>query len=58
MKKVGEERALARKELQESTEELAQLTEENEQSQKERVLEITKNNPEKTEQLIKSWIGE
>ena len=58
MKRVSEERHAHTDALPESTEDIAQLAEENEPSQKERILDITRNNPEKTAQLIKGWIGE
>jgi flagellar M-ring protein FliF len=58
LKKVTREGSFDRKELPPGSEGYAQIPETREVSQKERVLEISKDNPEKTEQLIKGWIGD
>jgi flagellar M-ring protein FliF len=58
IKKMAGETILERKELPPGTEKYAQISESREVSQKERALETVKRSPEKTEQLLKGWIGE
>lgn len=58
IKKMTREAVLERKELPAGSKEYAQIPESGEISQKDRVLEISKNNPGKTDQIIKGWMGE
>jgi len=57
IKKVSTEAVIKAKELPEPSGEYAQISETHARNQKEKVLELTKRNPEKTHQLIKGWIG-
>jgi len=58
IKKMARDTILERRELPSGTEEYARISESREVSQKERALETIKRSPEKTEQLLKGWIGE
>jgi len=58
IKKMASENILERKELPSGTEGYAQISESREVIQKGRALETVKRSPEKTEQLLKGWIGE
>ena len=46
------------KELPPGSQEIPQIPETQGMSPKEKVLEVSKSNPEKTEQLLKGWISE
>ncbi|MBW1674871.1 MAG: flagellar M-ring protein FliF, partial [Deltaproteobacteria bacterium] len=58
IKKMARENILERKELPSGTEGYPQISESREMNQKEKALETVKRSPEKTEQLLKGWIGE
>jgi len=58
IKKMARETILERKELPSGTKEYARISEPREMSQKEKALETVRSSPEKTEQLLKGWIGE
>jgi flagellar M-ring protein FliF len=58
MKAVTKEAMFATEELTRVSEEYAQLPESRGMDMKNRVREISQKNPEKTQQLIKGWIGE
>lgn len=57
LRQVSREATPQRKELA-GGEEIAQIPAANEANQKEEVLKITKEDPDKTDQLLKGWIGE
>jgi flagellar M-ring protein FliF len=58
IRKVSDQGTLRNKELTASANEYEQIPQTAGVRQKERVFEISRNNPEKTEQLLKGWIGE
>ena len=58
LKKMASEPIFENQQLQTAAEGVQQLPARENLDPRERVLEITKNEPEKAEQLIKSWIGE
>jgi len=58
LKKMTKETAAERRELPGSQKEYDQLEESREPSRKEKVLELSRSNPEKTQKLIRGWIGE
>jgi len=58
IKKMARETILERKELPSGTEGYPKISETREMSQKEKALETVRRSPEKTEQLLKGWIGE
>ncbi len=58
LKKVAGETVFERKGLPPGAKEYTQIAESGEKSQKEKALEISRSSPERTEQLIKGWIGE
>jgi len=58
MKRITGETIFERAKLPSDTEEYAQIPELKDVSRKQKVLEVTKKSPEKTEQLLKGWIGE
>jgi len=59
VKQIASETIFERKELPGGPQgEVAQIPEPTDKSQRDRVVEVSKANPEKTEQLIKGWIGE
>jgi len=58
IKKMARETISERKELPSGTEGYSQISESREMSQKEKALETVKHSPEKTQQLLKGWIGE
>ena len=58
LKKMARETVSERRELPPGAKEYTQIAESGERSQKEKALEISRSSPERTEQLIKGWIGE
>jgi flagellar M-ring protein FliF len=58
LKKMASEPVFENQQLQPAGESPQQIPAKDTIGQRERVLEMSKSNPEKTEQLIKSWIGE
>jgi flagellar M-ring protein FliF len=58
LKKMASEPIFDKQQLQTAGESPQQIPASDTTGQRERVLEMSKSNPEKTEQLIKSWIGE
>ena len=58
IKKMARENILESKELPSGTEGYPQISESREMSQKEKALETVRRSPEKTEQVLKGWIGE
>jgi flagellar M-ring protein FliF len=58
LKKVSRETVVERRELPEAEKGYEQIKDSREASQKERILELSRSNPGKTQQLIKGWIGE
>jgi len=58
MKAVTKETLFATEELTRVSEEYAQLPESRGMDMKNRVREISQNNPEKAQQLIRGWLGE
>jgi len=58
VKNITKEVTIKSRELASASEEYAKLTESGGMGKKDRVREITQNDPEKAQQLIKGWIGE
>ncbi|MFW6147564.1 MAG: flagellar basal-body MS-ring/collar protein FliF [Thermodesulfobacteriota bacterium] len=58
LKKMAKETVAERRELQGTRQEYEQLEQGREPNQKERVLELSRSDPEKTQKLIRGWIGE
>jgi len=58
MKTITKEAVFTNEELTAVSDEYAQLPESRRMGRKDQVVEITQNNPEKAQQLIKGWIGE
>jgi flagellar biosynthesis/type III secretory pathway M-ring protein FliF/YscJ len=58
LKKVSKETVMERRELPEAQNEYEQIESSGGENRKERILELSRSNPEKTQQLIKGWIGD
>ncbi|MBW2066581.1 MAG: flagellar M-ring protein FliF [Deltaproteobacteria bacterium] len=58
LRNMGGEAVLQNKELPQGPEQYVQISEPEGKDRKEKILEITRQNPEKTTQLLKGWIGE
>jgi hypothetical protein len=58
MKGITKEAILINDELTAVSDEYAQIPQPSGMGKKTQVIEITQNNPEKAQQLIKGWIGE